>query len=266
MADIFISYAHEDLGVVHELVRLLERRGMSVWWDHAISIGRDLNEAIDAQLEAASAVIVVWSAASVGSMWVRGEAAEALAAEKLVPVIVGPVRIPIPFSLCETADLQGWPSQSRHKAVTRLLRRIEAMVSGGRAAGAPVAETPRMRLECALADAALLTLEGSTWKPAPDGLLTVLSECVAGGHVVAWDDNELLWGDLVPDLLIGEDAATISARLDAHDDGWSFVAVDDGVGLWVSKADVEPPPTWLSDRLHSVQRLLVHWRQRQRRR
>jgi hypothetical protein len=71
MSDIFLSYANEDLPRVLPLVRALERRGWSVWWDRAILPGRTYDIVIEEALEAARCVIVVWSNTSVTSDWVN---------------------------------------------------------------------------------------------------------------------------------------------------------------------------------------------------
>jgi len=77
MADIFVSYARHDKALVAPLVAALEREGYSVWWDPAIAPGQEFDRQIVAELDAARAVIVVWTPVSVDSRWVRGEAREA---------------------------------------------------------------------------------------------------------------------------------------------------------------------------------------------
>jgi adenylate cyclase len=39
MADIFISYAREDVARVEKLNRALEAQGFSVWWDGNLATG-----------------------------------------------------------------------------------------------------------------------------------------------------------------------------------------------------------------------------------
>ena len=86
MADIFISYARSDKARVAPLVAAIEAQGWSVWWDPAIEAGQQFDDQIDAELQAASAVIVVWTPTSVASRWVRGEARDAAERGILVPV------------------------------------------------------------------------------------------------------------------------------------------------------------------------------------
>ena len=88
MADLFISYAREDRTVAARLANRLQRAGFSVWWDRSLLAGDDIERVIDAEINNAKAVIVIWSANSAPSTWVRSVASAALAAKKLVPILV----------------------------------------------------------------------------------------------------------------------------------------------------------------------------------
>ena len=61
MADIFISYAHEDQAFVRRMVPALEAGGFSVWWDHTIPPGQSWDTFIARGIKEAKACIVVWS-------------------------------------------------------------------------------------------------------------------------------------------------------------------------------------------------------------
>ena len=71
MADIFISYAEEDRERVRPLVKLLEEQGRSVFWDRKVPPGRSWAEFIYENTQAASCIVVLWSAHSIGSRWVN---------------------------------------------------------------------------------------------------------------------------------------------------------------------------------------------------
>jgi TIR domain len=88
MADIFISYASADQVTAHRLADRLGESGYTVWWDRTIPPGRQFDEVIQEALNVAKCVIVLWSAESVRSNWVKTEAAEALKAGKLVPALI----------------------------------------------------------------------------------------------------------------------------------------------------------------------------------
>jgi adenylate cyclase len=72
LADIFVSYSRQDKARVAPLVAALEAEGWSVWWDPAIAPGEEFDGLISRELDAARSLVVVWTAASVDSRWVRG--------------------------------------------------------------------------------------------------------------------------------------------------------------------------------------------------
>ena len=71
MSDIFVSYSKADRGKAEEIAAALEQQGYSVWWDRRILPGETFDTVIEAELDAASCVIVLWSRTSVVSEWVR---------------------------------------------------------------------------------------------------------------------------------------------------------------------------------------------------
>jgi len=105
MADVFISYSRSDKARVAPIVAALEAQGWSVWWDPAIVPGQQFDRMIADELERARAVLVVWTPDSVESRWVRGEAREGADRGILVPVQLGPARLPIDFRAYHTTDL-----------------------------------------------------------------------------------------------------------------------------------------------------------------
>jgi tetratricopeptide (TPR) repeat protein len=97
MASIFLSYVREDADKARTLAALLEREGHSVWWDRRIKGGSQFSAEIEAALKAAEKVIVLWSARSVGSAWVRDEAAVGRDSGRLVPVTIDLTEPPLGF-------------------------------------------------------------------------------------------------------------------------------------------------------------------------
>ena len=74
MADVFVSYASEDREKAAEVARILEARQLTVWWDRKITLGLSFDEVIERELLACRSAIVIWTAHSVASKWVRREA------------------------------------------------------------------------------------------------------------------------------------------------------------------------------------------------
>lgn len=119
MADIFISYAREDRSVAEWLAHALEEHGWQVWWDRELLAGHDFTDRITAELAAARCVIVIWSAASITSGWVRDEAREGVERGVLVPVVVGGAEAPLGFRSIHAADLGDGSADPRRLAEVR---------------------------------------------------------------------------------------------------------------------------------------------------
>jgi formylglycine-generating enzyme required for sulfatase activity len=84
MADIFISYSKKHAALTEALARDLEAEGYTTWWDTGLLPGDEFPDEIKRQLDAAKAVIVIWTESSVNSKWVRAEATRAHAQGKLI--------------------------------------------------------------------------------------------------------------------------------------------------------------------------------------
>jgi hypothetical protein len=83
---VFLSYGRDDRAHVGPLVRVMETAGYRVWWDRHIEVGEFFDDRIVQELTAAFAVVVLWSAASSASHWVRYEARRGWKQNKLIPV------------------------------------------------------------------------------------------------------------------------------------------------------------------------------------
>jgi len=123
MADVFVSYSRSDKARVAPLVAAVQARGWSVWWDPAIDAGQQFDDHIDAELQAANAVLVVWTPTSVASRWVRGEARDAAERGILVPVRFEGARLPIDASVSNMTGVSRAPRSalliSRNSKLTR---------------------------------------------------------------------------------------------------------------------------------------------------
>ena len=129
MADVFVSYARSDKARVAPLVAAIEARGWTVWWDPEIDAGQQFDDQIEAELLAAAAVVVVWTATSVSSRWVRGEAREAADRNILVPVRFDAARLPMDVRAIHTIDLDAWNEDAGSASFQDLARALEAMIA-----------------------------------------------------------------------------------------------------------------------------------------
>jgi len=108
-ADVVVSYSRKDSAVAEPLIADLRARGINVWWDRELYSGEDLHDAIAAALEAAKAVIVIWSDAAATSMWVRDEARRAARKSKLITTHVAGFdleKIPLGFGERHCASVE----------------------------------------------------------------------------------------------------------------------------------------------------------------
>lgn len=201
MADVFLSYAREDRDAALALARVLEECGWSVWWDREIHPGEAFDQAIERELAAAGAVVVLWSERSVTSEWVKNEAAEAAERGVLVPALLDATKLPLEFRRRQAADLAGWHGDLDHDGFRALCAGVAAKVSTP-ARPSPVAPpvAPRRRRPGYAIAAALLLLglgAGVYWWHSSSGAPAVppaarggadLADLVAGtysGDVIA---------------------------------------------------------------------------------
>jgi hypothetical protein len=145
MAEIFVSYARADRPRAAQLARSLERAGWSVWWDREIPPGRSFDEVIEEALTAARCVVVLWSAASVRSEWVKIEAAEAAQRRILVPILADGARIPLEFRRIQAAAIDDWRELESNEGWAQLCDAVSALVASARRAPPAPAVVPSRR-------------------------------------------------------------------------------------------------------------------------
>lgn len=121
MADVFLSYKHEDVDIARRIADAMRDSGISVWWDDGITPRKAWDTEIEQAISTASSVVVLWSPRSVSSDWVRTEAHYGHDHGKLIPVSVEPCTIPIAFTLTQTVNLSGWNGDPAHLQWRKLL-------------------------------------------------------------------------------------------------------------------------------------------------
>ena len=128
MASIFLSYDHDDSARAAPIAAALEAHGHSLWWDRQIHGGAEYNAAIENAVETCDAVVVLWSANSVRSPWVRDEACEGRERGRLVPVLIERVKPPMGFRQYQTIDLSSWNGGKRIPRLADLLHAVDTVV------------------------------------------------------------------------------------------------------------------------------------------
>lgn len=127
MADVFVSYQHQDKLLAEAVVAALRQARYSVWWDTRLTPAESWDATIQNEIDAAKVVLVLWSARSVGSEWVRSEADYAKEHGKLIPVTLGACSLPLAFRLRQTADLSLWAGEADHPEWLKTLGWIAAL-------------------------------------------------------------------------------------------------------------------------------------------
>ena len=127
---VFVSYARADKARVQYIVEALSAEGCQVWWDSHIVGGTTFAREIEAALNNAQAVVVVWSATSVDSDWVRDEAMVARDRGRIVPVRIDPVSAPLGFGQYHMVDLVGWAGDRAAASFRGMVEAIDHAVAG----------------------------------------------------------------------------------------------------------------------------------------
>lgn len=132
MSDIFVSYKAEDRRRVEPLVQALQADGFTVWWDTQIAAGAEWREDIQAQLDAAHCVLVVWSRRSVGraGRFVREEASRSQRLGTYLPVRIDRVEPPLGFGEIHAIALQGWKGNKEDTQYRALVGAIRSVIAG----------------------------------------------------------------------------------------------------------------------------------------
>jgi TolB-like protein/Tfp pilus assembly protein PilF len=123
---LFLSYARADRVIAEKLGKALSANGFEVWWDALIEGGAVFTNSIETALDAADAVIVVWSKTSVQSDWVRDEAGRGRDRKRLVPVTIDGSDPPLGFRQYHTINLSKWRGKATSRDFVQLAQSITA--------------------------------------------------------------------------------------------------------------------------------------------
>jgi adenylate cyclase len=142
MADVFISHAHTTARQAQSAATALRASGYSVWIDDDLAVHRAYTHAIQEQLDAARAALVLWSPDAAQSEWVLSEANRAREARKLVQVVVGHTPLPMPFDQIQCADLVGWTGDGQHPNWRKVMASVAELVGRAASTGSAMPARP----------------------------------------------------------------------------------------------------------------------------
>lgn len=137
MANVFVSYAREDLVSAMLVVEALAEAGHSAWRDDRLIASDKWDQEIERQLRKADAVIVLWSSHAVRSEWVKLEAAFAKEHNKLAAALIEPCDLPLAFRFHHAVDLEFWDGDPEDGEFGKLLEGVSGIAKKANALEPP---------------------------------------------------------------------------------------------------------------------------------
>src|SRR4051812_29540903 len=162
MAKLFLSYSRKDEAKARRFAKWLERQGHAVWRDEgAIGGGGSFSSEIENALKDCDAVLVLWSADSIQSAWVRDEAGYGRDAGKLIPLSLDGSEPPLGFRQFQSLNLSPWKGHREPPDTDRITRAIQRIGGVPQSIPAPRAAAGGRRpaaVRTALMAGAILTM------------------------------------------------------------------------------------------------------------
>lgn len=206
MADVFLSYARPSLNDAMRIADCLRAAGYSVWFDESLPAHRAYSDVIAEQLDAASAVLVLWSTEAAASHWVRSEANRARETGRLVQLRLDDARLPMPFDQIQCADLRRWGGDCDTPGWKTIAQSIAALTGQERPTATSVPSTGTGRRNLLLAG----------------GAATILG---AGGFAIWRGRRTSMSPEAALLLQKGMDALQSNDALDPEDEGSTAQAI-----------------------------------------
>jgi hypothetical protein len=262
MHDLFISYARADIDRVRQLAARLTNEGWSVWWDQDIPIGHEGDVEIQEALAHTRAVLVVWTEASVGSRWVKTEAAEGLERGILFPVRLDEAVLPLEFRRIQTANLRGWPDgPGSDEQLEDILARLRQRLGGPAPStvGARIANAPDAGYSISGIVANALTPTNSSTDTLP-GVVLDLQE-LSSGDLVATSSTDpsgaFRFTGLAPGAYRIRAVSSVGAIVFRHWDADKRInnvahVIVGETDAHVGRIDPSPRPSWDYERVKAL--------------
>lgn len=235
MAKLFLSYSRKDESQARRFTDWLEREGHDVWRDEDdIGGGASFSAEIEKALRDCDAVMVLWSAASVQSMWVRDEAGFARDAGKLIPLSLDETEAPLGFRQLQAIRVsqpKGHREPANADRIRRAIERIAELPAPVAAKDSPPArETRGLRVRKPLiaggviaVAAVLLAIFGwQRWSRERLIAIAVLPSPASSDKSMAMDYANVAAGDMAAFLPRRFDRATVIAPADADQSGSGY--------------------------------------------
>ena len=139
---LFVSYSRTDLPHAKPVIDLLEQAGFDTWWDGRLEGGENFLQTTETALETAACVVVLWSATSVNSHWVRDEAQRGRERGCLVPLSIDGTMAPLGFRQFQLLDISGWDGAPASPEANRILVAVKARTGNSSTGSEPSSPRP----------------------------------------------------------------------------------------------------------------------------
>ena len=227
MAKLFLSYSRKDSTKARRLCEWLEREGHEVWRDEDdIGGGASFSAEIERALTDCDAVIVLWSASSVQSAWVRDEAGFGRDANKLIPLTVDGTDPPLGFRQFQSLDLSKWRGHGEPPVADRVTNAIARIIGGATARQKPRAHPTsqasfsRAGIAVGILVALLVGLAALFWWRSANGrpgiTIAVMASPTSPDRPTAVDYANVIAADMASFLPTHFDGATVISPSDAN--------------------------------------------------
>ncbi len=144
-ATVFLSYTRVDQKRALPVIKALEQAGIKVWWDGLLEAGVSFLPTTEAALEAADAVVVLWSRSSVSSNWVRDEATRGRDRNCLVPLSIDGTEPPLGFRQFQVIDFSRWRGKAEAPEMQRAVRAVQGFAGQAPQPASP--SRPQQRID-----------------------------------------------------------------------------------------------------------------------
>jgi len=226
MAKLFLSYSRRDQARARRLTQWLESDGHDVWRDEDdIGGGASFSAEIEKALNDCDAVLVLWSADSVQSAWVRDEAGFGRDRGKLIPFSLDGTEPPLGFRQFQAIGLERWkrspepPDPERIRAAIARIAAGEARPVPGRTRRAPAFSLARPMLAITLAAVLLIGALGiflwQRWSSSRQIAIAVMPSQQSSDRAMAADYANVAAADMAAFLPRRFDRATVISPGDA---------------------------------------------------
>ncbi len=168
---IFLSYARADRPRAVQVAAALTAAGYDVWWDVLIDAGTAFAKSIEAALERAEAVVVLWSKTAAASDWVRDEAGRGRDRQRLVPLLLDGELPPLGFRQYHAVDLSKWRGDAGADTIQQVVRAIEGVRGQAVAVPTPQLAAPRSSRRALMIGAGAFAVAGSSFYAWQRGLV-----------------------------------------------------------------------------------------------